>query len=81
MAELALVGDGPDTYQIWLGGSPELTQVAQIYRNKVKWADVDREVEPLLVHWRDRRAAGEAFGTHCSRVGVAALAQFSDSYW
>jgi sulfite reductase (ferredoxin) len=81
MAELALVGDGPDTYQIWLGGSPELTQVAQIYRNKVKWADVDREVEPLLVHWRDRRAAGEAFGTHCSRVGVAALAQFSGSYW
>jgi sulfite reductase (ferredoxin) len=81
MAELALVGDGPDTYQIWLGGSPELTQVAQIYKNKVRWGEVDREVEPLLAHWSQHGAAGEAFGTHCSRVGVAALMQFSDSYW
>merc|ERR1719267_196969 len=28
MAELALVGSGPKTYQLWLGGSPAQTRTA-----------------------------------------------------
>lgn len=30
VAELAFVGDGPNSYQIWLGGSPSLTRLAEV---------------------------------------------------
>ena len=33
-AEIAFVGDGPDSYQVWLGGSPALTRVAYTYQEK-----------------------------------------------
>jgi sulfite reductase (ferredoxin) len=55
MAELALVGDGPDSYQVWVGGSPVLTRVSSTLAGRVKWADMDAFVEPLLVNWRDNR--------------------------
>ena len=35
MAELALVGDGPDSYQVWVGGSPNLTHLAFPLLDKV----------------------------------------------
>ena len=35
MAELALVGDGPDMYQLWAGGSPILTRISHTIANKV----------------------------------------------
>ena len=82
MSELALVGDGPDHYQIWAGGSPQLTHVASVYKNKIKWADVDREVEPLLACWKEQRATPvEAFGTFCNRVGMEALSSYSLAYY
>ncbi|MCD7465651.1 transcriptional regulatory protein [Datura stramonium] len=34
MAELGLVGDGPNSYQIWLGGTPNQTSLAQTFRDK-----------------------------------------------
>lgn len=80
MAELALVGDGPEMYQVWLGGSPGLTSLATTYKNKVKWTDMDTTVEPLLVYWKFNRSEGEAFGSFCSRVGMEELARFSAAY-
>jgi len=80
MAELALVGDGPDMYQVWTGGSPVLTHVAEPYASKVKWDNMDATIEPLLVFWKQERTAGEAFGDFCHRVGVEKLAQFAASY-
>ena len=35
MAELALVGDGPDMYQLWAGDSPILTRISHTIANKV----------------------------------------------
>lgn len=55
MAELSLVGDGPDMYQVWLGGSASLTRVGYTYKNKVKYSDVDATVEPLFAMWRDQK--------------------------
>ena len=55
MAELALVGDGPNMYQVWIGGSPLLTRVGHVYRNKVKWDQMDSVLEPIFVFWRDNR--------------------------
>jgi sulfite reductase (ferredoxin) len=80
MAELSLVGDGPDMYQIWLGGSPVLTRVAYTYKDKVKYSTMDDAIEPLLVYWRDNKKNGEAFGDFTHRVGKQAMLDFADKY-
>ncbi len=36
MAELGLVGDGPNSYQLWLGGSPNQTRLAEAFQDRVK---------------------------------------------
>jgi len=73
MAELALVGDGPDMYQVWVGGSPHLTQLAVPLASKVKWADMNKTMEGLFRNWRDNRTPNESFGDFSSRVGVENL--------
>lgn len=84
MAELALVGDGPDMYQVWIGGSPHLTRVGLTYKDKVKYGSkgemMDAALEPLFVMWRDQRRDGEAFGDFAHRVGMQAMSDFADKY-
>jgi len=80
MAELALVGDGPDSYQMWVGGNSGLTSLATVFKNKVKWDAVNSTVEPLFVYWKLNRKEGEGFGAFCSRVGNDELARFSTAY-
>lgn len=36
MAELGFVGDGPNSYQFWLGGSPNQTRLAEPFQDRVK---------------------------------------------
>lgn len=80
MAELALVGDGPESYQVWLGGEPNLTSLAWTYLNKVKWQDMDATIEPLLVYWKVNRKENESFGGFCNRIGSEELQRFTKSY-
>jgi len=80
MAELALVGDGPEMYQVWVGGSPVLTRLAQTYANKIKWDGMDAFLEPLLVYWRDSRQIGEKFGDFVARVGLESLKSYQSQY-
>jgi len=77
MAELALVGDGPEMYQIWLGGSPDLTRLALKWKDKVKWVDMDATLEPLLAFWKQQRShSDEAFGDFCTRIGLQGLSEY-----
>merc|ERR1712232_723437 len=48
MAELALVGDGPKSYQIWLGGSPVLTRTAYPFKAKMLAVNFQKTMEPIL---------------------------------
>ena len=36
MAELGFVGDGPNSYQLWLGGSPAQTRLAEPFMERMK---------------------------------------------
>ena len=36
MAEIGLVGDGPNSYQLWLGGTPGQTRLAETYMERMK---------------------------------------------
>merc|ERR1711897_37441 len=62
MAELAFVGDGPKSYQIWLGGSPVLTRTAYPYKAKMKNTDIQKTMEPILAMFIQQRTQFEALG-------------------
>merc|ERR1712176_1495817 len=80
MAELAFVGDGPKSYQIWLGGSPVLTRTAFPYKAKVKNDQLEETLEPLFRYFIQDRTQFETFGDFCNRVGLDAINNFVESY-
>ena len=80
MAELAFVGDGPKSYQIWLGGSPVLTRTAWPYLAKMNWDDLEVTLEPVLAMFIQQRQEFEAFGDFCHRAGVEAIEEYTKSY-
>ena len=80
MAELAFVGDGPNSYQVWLGGSPVLTRTAYPYMAKMKDSDLETTVEPLFALFKEKKQQFEAFGDFCHRLGAEAIEQYCKSY-
>lgn len=80
MAELAFVGDGAKSYQVWLGGSPVLTRTAFPFRAKMKTDKMEEFMEPILAMFIVKRTPFEAFGDFCHRVGAEAIAEYMESY-
>jgi sulfite reductase (ferredoxin) len=80
MAELAFVGDGPNSYQIWLGGSPVLTRTAYPYMSKMQDADLEATIEPVLAMFVQQRQQFEAFGDFCHRAGAEAIEAYTATY-
>jgi sulfite reductase (ferredoxin) len=80
MAELAFVGDGPKSYQLWLGGSPVLTRTAYPFMAKMDRDKLEETMEPILAMFIQQRMEFEAFGDFCHRVGAEAIEKYSASY-
>ncbi|WJX51030.1 assimilatory sulfite reductase (ferredoxin) [Trifolium repens] len=80
MAELGLVGDGPNSYQIWLGGSSNQTSLARTFMDKVKLHDLEKVLEPLFYHWKQKRQSKESFGNFTSRLGFEKLKEFIEKW-
>ncbi|KAJ8645166.1 hypothetical protein MRB53_006914 [Persea americana] len=80
MAELGLVGDGPNSYQIWLGGTPNQTTIAKTFMNKVKVQDLEKVFEPLFYSWKHERQQGESFGKFTNRVGFEKLQEIVEKW-
>ncbi|BBD55473.1 MAG: sulfite reductase, ferredoxin dependent [Planktothrix agardhii] len=80
MAELGFVGSAPDAYQIWLGGSPNQTRLAQAFVNRLSIHDLETFLTPILVYFKQDRKVGESFGDFCDRVGFDELRKFMTSY-
>jgi len=78
MAELGLVGDGVNQYQLWLGGTPNLQRLAEPYLERMPLERLEATLEPLLLGWK---AAGgrRSFGDYVHKLGrsdvVSLLAQ------
>ena len=68
------MGDGPNSYQVWLGGSPALTRVAYTYADKVKMDTMEAFFTPLFQTYKKDRQAGEAFGDWAWRLGKDGVA-------
>jgi sulfite reductase (ferredoxin) len=80
MAELGFVGSAPNAYQVWLGGTPNQTRLAQAYVEKLPDEQIETFLEPLLVYFRESKTQGESFGEFCHRVGFDSLREFSITY-
>jgi sulfite reductase (ferredoxin) len=80
MAELGFVGSAPESYQIWLGGSPDQTRLAKAYIDKLHHNDLETFLEPIFVYFKKSRKKGESFGDFCDRVGFDAIRKFTESY-
>jgi sulfite reductase (ferredoxin) len=81
MAELGFVGDGPNSYQIYLGGNTSATRMAECFAERVKVKDLESFLEPIFVHFRDhRKGASESFGDYVARAGFPALKEFQAGY-
>ncbi|HEY9671263.1 MAG TPA: sulfite reductase, ferredoxin dependent [Waterburya sp.] len=80
MAELGFVGSAPESYQVWLGGSPDQTRLAQAYVDRMPIHELETFLEPIFVYFKKERQAGERFGDFCDRVGFEAIRQFTVEY-
>lgn len=80
MAELGLVGDGPNSYQIWLGGNPNQTSLAKSFKDKVKLHSLEEVLEPLFYHWKRKRLSKEPFGDFTVRMGTEKLLEMVDKW-
>ncbi|XP_057456790.1 sulfite reductase [ferredoxin], chloroplastic isoform X2 [Lotus japonicus] len=80
MAELGLVGDGPNSYQIWLGGTPNQTSIAQSFMDKVKLQDLEKVLEPLFYYWKQKRQSKESFGVFTNRMGFEKLKEYVEKW-
>ncbi|XP_073301229.1 sulfite reductase 1 [ferredoxin], chloroplastic-like [Primulina huaijiensis] len=80
MAELGLVGDGPNSYQIWLGGNPNQTSLAKVFKDKVKLHSLEEVLEPLFYHWKRKRVSKESFGDFTVRMVTEKLLEMVDKW-
>lgn len=80
MAELGFVGSLPETYQIWVGGSPDQTRLAKPIEDKLHINNLEAFLEPLFVYFKRERQPGESFGDFCDRVSVESIRQFVTNY-
>lgn len=73
MAELGFVGDGPNSYEIWLNGNPNQTRIAESYAQRVKVKDFESFLTPLFAAWAHGARGDEAFGDFTARTGFEGL--------
>ena len=80
MAELGFVGSAPESYQVWLGGSPDQTRLALPYMERLHHNDIETQLEPIFVFFKQSRKSGESFGDFCDRLGFDAIREFAANY-
>ncbi|MBS0632705.1 MAG: NADPH-dependent assimilatory sulfite reductase hemoprotein subunit [Verrucomicrobia bacterium] len=68
MAEIAFVGKAPGRYQLWFGGNASGTRLNRVFKDTIKEADIETELRPVLLRWKENRLPGERFGDFAARV-------------
>jgi sulfite reductase (ferredoxin) len=74
VAEIGLVGDAVDRYQVWLGGDAAGTRLARPVADRVPKVDLPAFLRPLLERYREGRLEGEGLGDFVDRTGIEGIA-------
>ncbi|WP_163937752.1 assimilatory sulfite reductase (NADPH) hemoprotein subunit [Paraferrimonas sp. SM1919] len=72
LAEVGLVGKGPDKYNLHLGGSRYGERIPKMYKEGLSSAVILQELDSLIGLWVDERNSGESFGDFVIRAGIVA---------
>lgn len=80
LAELGFVGSQTDSYQLWLGASPNQNRLSQPYLERLHINDLEKELEPIFVYFQQSRIGEESFGDFCDRTGFENIRAFVASY-
>jgi sulfite reductase (ferredoxin) len=73
VGEIGIVGVSADLYNIYAGGDANLTRLNELYREKVKRAEIPRLLGELFADFKALRKPGESFGDFSLRIGRAGL--------
>ena len=52
----------PFVLQIWLGGAPNQTRLAETFMDRLKLDKLESVIEPVLYMWKSQRLEKESFG-------------------
>jgi sulfite reductase (NADPH) hemoprotein beta-component len=72
LAEIGLVGTGPGTYNLYLGGAFDGTRLNKLYRRNLTHDGIIQALTPLFVAYARDRSAGERFSDFAIRTGIVA---------
>ena len=69
LAEIGLVGRGPERYNLYLGAAADGTRLNKLYRRDLEHDSILAALAPLLQGYADGREPGERFGDWVIRAG------------
>jgi len=67
-------------YQVWMGGTANLLNLADTYAEKVKTDDLETFFEPIFAKFKAEKASDEKFGDWVNRAGFESIRAFQDGY-
>jgi sulfite reductase (NADPH) hemoprotein beta-component len=70
LAEIGLVGKGPRTYNLLLGGDGRGTRLNRLYRDNIAEAEILATLDGLFARYAAEREAQERFGDFVVRAGI-----------
>jgi len=73
VADIGFVGRSLDKYTIFVGGNPEGTRLAKVYKDLVPMDELIEEVRPLLERYKENKKDGEEFSNFLVRTGIETL--------
>lgn len=73
VAELGIVGRTKTAYDVFVGGDPTGTRLAELLTESVPFTKLGDALGPLLDRFGQERIADEAFGDWAHRIGTSAL--------
>jgi sulfite reductase (ferredoxin) len=73
VAEIGLVGDAVDRYQVWLGGDGVGTRLARTVADRVHKDDLPALLRPVVQRYAAERLPAETFGSFVNRASIERL--------
>jgi sulfite reductase (NADPH) hemoprotein beta-component len=70
LAEIGLVGKGPNKYNLHLGGNREGTRIPRMYKENILDTEIMSILDDLIARWAKERLQGESFGDFVIRADI-----------